>query len=673
MSRIFYPGAPAPYNDFRPNMAHAQQFQQNCTGAYLNVLPYQVPPMPPYPYFLPPPPTAPATSSFTQAFLEQYAPMGTHQPSFQSPDGAEGNIWQQQQQAHHRHPSVLLPPPSANGATVTQWPSPTGLSPATLETLLGPTDGMSTNRLDELPSFFFGQVLDNRHQHNNGGRRKRAVTPPPPQQHHLEEELHNQLKNKKDYQRNPSCDTYYSEASPPQVPPALASVGVCVQSCPAPLLLESPFMPMAGNLADLELGRINSSDHRRRLPSVSEEGNEEEEEENLARGGDGGEGGEEECDPLEGMDLEFLFQHFDGGNNNEDTHNTSLDPGSSAGTTTTAPAPSPAAAAAEEKEKHHDQVVASAQDTRGPKDYTHNMDLQTLFQSFVEDLEALPPLDLTAIGKPNNINFTDGKAFLSPPRLSPLPYYYGNGDDAFSPMAAPMQGRKRGVSSSQDEFSYDPHTPEKRTLSGNAVGSLGERRHVTVERKPPSSGAGVGGVSAHRNGSSSEGKRRGGGGVSVQPRVIAGAPQTEVVAMLPAAAKRRRLLKNGEEQEEEEEEEEYITSPSSNLPIRCVFLFDKTITQSDAGRLARIVLPRAATENYLPRCENKTGIPLTLWDEYGNSFSVVLKYWMNGRPVAKRMWLLDQCHELISVLGLEPGVQLEFYKADDGRFVVKAN
>jgi hypothetical protein len=597
---------------------------------------------PPFHYFLPSPPPAAApapSSSLTQALVDKYAPMVRRELSY-PPTDAAGSCWQQQQQQQqhrqHSHPSIVLPPsqlPPAPivGTVISRWPSPTvpPLSPATLA-LLTPGDGMSTTNLDELPTFFLGQVLE-----ETEVRRQRAVGPSPSIQHkddhdHAQVEREEALQNATNgnqhhqQQRNVSCNTTYSD--------------VRVQPCPAPLLLESPFMPMAGGLADLD----ERNNQRQRRHSIDSEG------EHHSIGGSGDGDGEEDWDLLDGMDFQLLYQHF------EEKDNGDAEPGSSGGFSTE----TAAAAIADVAEKSQPQRVASAEDTTTHRnysgDYTQNIDLQTLFQSFVEDLEALPPLDLTAIGNP-----------AAAARVSPSQYYDNNEEAPMSPVV----GRKRGLSN----VSFDPDTPEKKNISRglgqhrqqhhNHRGSM-DRKTFSIASPQPQTG------SARRR-------------VHVQaiPAPAPSVPRFEIVAMLPAPVKKvRRSLKhkidgnqdNATAGEEDTNEAPYAASPSPHVPTRCVFLFGKTITASDAGKLARIVLPRAAVEQFLPRCESKNGIDMTLWDVHGKAFNVVLKFWMNGRPIAKRMWLLEQCQQIITALALEPGTRLDFYKADDGRLVVKA-
>jgi len=649
---MLYPSLPIAYNDF----AHAQQFTQNCSGEYLQVPPFQHP-MPPSPFFLASPtPVASPPSSLTQALFNQYAPMARRKLSFETPAAPVDNCWQEQQQQRQHSPPMVppLPPPPlpapVKGAVITQWPSPTSLSPATLDTLLGPGDGMSTSKIDELPSFFLGQVLEegNSHRGFSGDEthRSRAVAmPPPPHQEHHEgaeaEQHHRGSVNHHQRQHIAvSYDTFYSEAPREQV---AAPAAGRAQVFPAPLLLESPFMPMQGNLADLG-GKRNQP---RSLSRVSKEG-----------------------DPLEGVDLALLFQRFEGNDLLCDGADGAIGPGSSGGNVSTGvTAISEGEAALSEGGGQRGERVGSAEDTTTIQqysgEYTHNKDLQTLFQSFTEDLEALPPLDLTVIGK------SIGDAETAAPVSLPADYHHCAAEREKFPMSPVQQSMKRSFSES--ELSHDPHTPEKDNfpVGGLGVDQSKTRRNHRQPEEQLSNGK--------RNYRASEGK----------PYFTTATPNhqalstaansvlhSEVIAMLPVPAKRCRVTKLKSKKKgggETDEEENHGTSPSSRLPARCVYLFGKTITASDAGRLARIVLPRAAAEHYLPRCDNKIGIPLTLWDIHGNSFSVMLKYWMNGRPVAKRMWLLDQCQEVIAVLGLEPGKQLDFYKADDGRLVVTAN
>jgi len=695
MPRILYSGIPVSHDE----IPHAQQFTQNCSGHYVRISPFQHPMPPPFPFFLASsPPAAPPSSSLTQALVDQYAPMSRRQLSFQTPAAPVDSCWKEQQQRQRQHhPPTLLPPPPVSaapvsGGAITQWPSPTSLSPATLATLLGPGDGMSTSKLDELPSFFFGQVLDEADNHRGGSDgethriRCALATPPPLQQEHredIEAEHHTRdAANHHRYQHNAvSCDTFYSESSPEQIAAdaaaaaaAAAASDVRVQVFPALLLPESPFIPISGNLADLEetrnqphyLPRVSVGDDQIHGKTAADD-----------------ESRDVDCDPLEGVDLEQLFQHFDG------TDQMCKGPDGSAGRVSSGDISTGATVKIEKEaalkgaEKRGERV-ASAEDTTTIQQYggecTQNIDLQSLFQSFVDDLEALPPLDLTAIGKPIG-DAVNTAAFVVPPAHCS---HYAHKEE--TPMSPVQQSKKRRFS--EEECSYNPHTPEKMNFTSGALGlvqrrcnprqqqqqqqqqqSEGRKNHRAPERKtysttaPPKLKFGTG-SRLHIMHQTFD---------AAASSVI----RSEIVVMLPAPAKRCRVTKSQtkkkDDGDETDEEEEFSTSPSSYVPTRCVYLFGKTITASDAGRLARIVLPRAAVEQYLPRCDNKNGIPLTLWDVHGNTFSVILKYWMNGRPVAKRMWLLDQCQEVIAALGLEQGKLLDFYQADDRRLVVNAS
>lgn len=47
----------------------------------------------------------------------------------------------------------------------------------------------------------------------------------------------------------------------------------------------------------------------------------------------------------------------------------------------------------------------------------------------------------------------------------------------------------------------------------------------------------------------------------------------------------------------------------------------------------------------------------------------MLKYWHNGRPIPKKMYLLDNCKPLIDAHDLVQGDALDFYISPDGRYV----
>lgn len=117
----------------------------------------------------------------------------------------------------------------------------------------------------------------------------------------------------------------------------------------------------------------------------------------------------------------------------------------------------------------------------------------------------------------------------------------------------------------------------------------------------------------------------------------------------------------------------FICSPSASTDscsaVTCSYLFTKVLTMSDVGKLGRIILPRAAAEAHFPMCSDREGLPLNLYTVYGREYTCILKFWLNGRPNPKRMWLLDGCGDLINDWSLCYGAALDFYASDDGRYV----
>lgn len=103
--------------------------------------------------------------------------------------------------------------------------------------------------------------------------------------------------------------------------------------------------------------------------------------------------------------------------------------------------------------------------------------------------------------------------------------------------------------------------------------------------------------------------------------------------------------------------------------VTCTYLFTKVLTMSDVGKLGRIILPRAAAEAHFPVCTDREGMYMNLYTVSGREYTCILKFWLNGRPNPKRMWLLDGCGDLVTDCSLCHGAALDFYASEDGRYV----
>ncbi|CAK0780088.1 hypothetical protein CVIRNUC_004933 [Coccomyxa viridis] len=104
-------------------------------------------------------------------------------------------------------------------------------------------------------------------------------------------------------------------------------------------------------------------------------------------------------------------------------------------------------------------------------------------------------------------------------------------------------------------------------------------------------------------------------------------------------------------------------------PARCQWLFSKCLTASDTNKLARIILPRQAVDAFLPHVEDRAGLDLDAWDTAGARWTFKLKFWMNGSN-PKRMYVLENVRDFVSLHSLQAGSTLSFFYAPDNRLVI---
>eukprot|EP00850_Spirogloea_muscicola_P021052 SM000234S07912 [mRNA] locus=s234:97896:104816:- [translate_table: standard] len=111
-------------------------------------------------------------------------------------------------------------------------------------------------------------------------------------------------------------------------------------------------------------------------------------------------------------------------------------------------------------------------------------------------------------------------------------------------------------------------------------------------------------------------------------------------------------------------------------PAVLVFLFEKVLSASDAGRVGRLVLPKAAAEMFFPDINSPEGVTYPMHDVTGREWSFHFRYWPNNHS---RMYVLEgvtpfiQCQKLqardkVRFSRLEPGGQmvLGFKRLVDG-------
>ncbi|OAP07131.1 unnamed protein product [Arabidopsis thaliana] len=102
---------------------------------------------------------------------------------------------------------------------------------------------------------------------------------------------------------------------------------------------------------------------------------------------------------------------------------------------------------------------------------------------------------------------------------------------------------------------------------------------------------------------------------------------------------------------------------SGNLNLNIVPLFEKTLSASDAGRIGRLVLPKACAEAYFPPISQSEGIPLKIQDVRGREWTFQFRYWPNNNS---RMYVLEGVTPCIQSMMLQAGDTVTFSRVDPG-------
>ncbi|TYJ97230.1 B3 domain-containing transcription repressor VAL1-like isoform X2 [Cucumis melo var. makuwa] len=90
--------------------------------------------------------------------------------------------------------------------------------------------------------------------------------------------------------------------------------------------------------------------------------------------------------------------------------------------------------------------------------------------------------------------------------------------------------------------------------------------------------------------------------------------------------------------------------PSLNSTI--VPLFEKVLSASDAGRIGRLVLPKACAEAYFPPISQSEGLPVRVQDVKGNEWTFQFRFWPNNNS---RMYVLEGVTPCIQSMQLRAG------------------
>ncbi|CAI9758850.1 unnamed protein product [Fraxinus pennsylvanica] len=100
-------------------------------------------------------------------------------------------------------------------------------------------------------------------------------------------------------------------------------------------------------------------------------------------------------------------------------------------------------------------------------------------------------------------------------------------------------------------------------------------------------------------------------------------------------------------------------SGDSNSAI--VPLFEKVLSASDAGRIGRLVLPKACAEAYFPPISQPEGLPLRIQDVKGKEWVFQFRFWPNNNS---RMYVLEGVTPCIQSMQLQAGDTVTFSRMD---------
>lgn len=97
-------------------------------------------------------------------------------------------------------------------------------------------------------------------------------------------------------------------------------------------------------------------------------------------------------------------------------------------------------------------------------------------------------------------------------------------------------------------------------------------------------------------------------------------------------------------------------------------LFEKMLSASDAGRIGRLVLPKACAEAYFPPISQPEGLPLKIQDAKGKEWIFQFRFWPNNNS---RMYVLEGVTPCIQSMQLQAGDTVTFSRLDpEGKLVM---
>ncbi|KAL8106514.1 B3 domain-containing transcription repressor VAL1-like [Apium graveolens] len=98
-----------------------------------------------------------------------------------------------------------------------------------------------------------------------------------------------------------------------------------------------------------------------------------------------------------------------------------------------------------------------------------------------------------------------------------------------------------------------------------------------------------------------------------------------------------------------------------DLNSTIVPLFEKVLSASDAGRIGRLVLPKACAEAYFPPINQSEGVPIRMKDIKGKEWTFQFRFWPNNNS---RMYVLEGVTPCIQNMQLQAGDTVTFSRID---------
>ncbi|KAL6978993.1 hypothetical protein U1Q18_020658 [Sarracenia purpurea var. burkii] len=102
---------------------------------------------------------------------------------------------------------------------------------------------------------------------------------------------------------------------------------------------------------------------------------------------------------------------------------------------------------------------------------------------------------------------------------------------------------------------------------------------------------------------------------------------------------------------------------SGDLNSTIVPLFEKVLSASDAGRIGRLVLPKACAEAYFPHISQSDGLPIRVQDIKGKEWTFQFRFWPNNNS---RMYVLEGVTPCMQNMQLQAGDTVIFSRIDPG-------